>query len=104
MVGIGSFELDVGSKAITSSDGFRRLVGMAADKQLDLAGYMRQVHAEDRALVEHAIWDTVASRAPRESSIGSCNPLESCARSQFKARSSATTKASRCSCAALRWT
>ncbi|MCW2952064.1 MAG: domain S-box protein, partial [Conexibacter sp.] len=62
MVGIGSFELDLVSRDITSSDGFRRLLGVPVDERLGLAEYMQRVHVEDRALVDRAVWDTVESR------------------------------------------
>jgi PAS domain S-box-containing protein len=59
MVGVGSFELDLATAAVTYSDGFRRLLAVPAEAELDLAAYMQLVHPEDRDRVAKVIADTV---------------------------------------------
>ncbi|MEA2466318.1 MAG: hypothetical protein QOJ57_444, partial [Thermoleophilaceae bacterium] len=59
MVGVGSFELDLTSSAVTYSDGFRRLLGVPPEAELDLPAYMSLVHPDDHDRVAKLIADTV---------------------------------------------
>jgi PAS domain S-box-containing protein len=51
MVGVGSWELVPETGAITYSQGFARLLGLAPGERLDLAGFVRMVHREDREIL-----------------------------------------------------
>jgi PAS domain S-box-containing protein len=57
LVGVGSWELSLPDEAITFSDGFGRLVGLAAGTPLDITGYYELVHPEDRARLRQAVED-----------------------------------------------
>jgi PAS domain S-box-containing protein len=66
MVGVGSFELELASGLIGSSEGFRRLLGLAVDDELQLDAYMKMVHADDRDRVARIIADVVATKGSDE--------------------------------------
>ncbi len=57
LVGVGSWELTLAGGAITYSDGFARILGLAPGADLDLATYAELVHPDDRGLVTGAITD-----------------------------------------------
>jgi PAS domain S-box-containing protein len=59
MVGVGSWEMTPGTGAMTYSDGFARLLGLAAGAQLDRAGFMKMVHREDREILVAAMAECV---------------------------------------------
>ncbi len=49
MVGLGSFERDLATGALTYSDGFMRLLGLSPDDEIDMRAYARMIHPDDRA-------------------------------------------------------
>jgi PAS domain S-box-containing protein len=51
MVGVGSWELMLGTEEITFSPGFARLLGMRDGERLDAESHLERVHPEDRELV-----------------------------------------------------
>jgi PAS domain S-box-containing protein len=51
MVGVGSWEMTPETGALTYSQGFARLLGLAPGETLDSAGLMTMVHPEDRQIV-----------------------------------------------------
>jgi PAS domain S-box-containing protein len=59
MVGVGSFELELATSAVTYSEGFRRLLGVSPEDELDLPAYMELVHPDDRDRLAKVIADTV---------------------------------------------
>ena len=54
MVGVGSWEMIRETGAITYSQGYARLLGLAPGEQLDVAGFMKMVHPEDRQILVDA--------------------------------------------------
>jgi PAS domain S-box-containing protein len=54
MVGVGSWEMVPETGAITYSQGYARLLGLAPGEQLDVTGLMKMVHREDRQIVVDA--------------------------------------------------
>ena len=57
LVGVGSWELVPETGVITYSKGFARLLGLSTGQALDLPGFLRLVHGDDRAIVSEAIAD-----------------------------------------------
>jgi PAS domain S-box-containing protein len=55
MVGVGSWEMAIETGAMTYSQGYARLLGLAPGAQLDRAGFMRMVHREDREILVAAM-------------------------------------------------
>jgi diguanylate cyclase (GGDEF)-like protein/PAS domain S-box-containing protein len=55
LVGVGSWELVPETSVITYSSGFARLLRLSAGEALDLPGFLRLVHGEDRVFVSEAI-------------------------------------------------
>jgi PAS domain S-box-containing protein len=55
LVGIGSWEVQVATGAISYSEGFARLLGIAAGTALDLDDYLALVHDDDREAVRDSI-------------------------------------------------
>jgi len=51
MVGVGSWEMTPETGAMTYSQGYARLLGLAPGDQLDRAGFMEMVHHEDREIL-----------------------------------------------------
>jgi PAS domain S-box-containing protein len=51
MVGVGSWEMTPETGAMTYSQGYARLLGLAPGEQLDRAGFMKMVHPEDREIL-----------------------------------------------------
>jgi PAS domain S-box-containing protein len=61
MVGVGSFERDLVTGGLTYSQGFLRLLGLPSEEELDMPGYARMIHPEDRARVDDVVDDLVAT-------------------------------------------
>jgi len=55
LVGVGSWELDVDTGAITFSDGLARLLGIAPEIELDLPTYRALVHPDDREIMSGSV-------------------------------------------------
>ena len=55
LVGVGSWELVPETGVITYSNGLARLLRLSVDDALDLPGFLRLVHGDDRAIVAEAI-------------------------------------------------
>jgi PAS domain S-box-containing protein len=51
MVGVGSWEMIPETGAMTYSQGYARLLGLAPGEQLDRAGFLKMVHHEDREIL-----------------------------------------------------
>jgi PAS domain S-box-containing protein len=54
MVGVGSWEITPETGVFTYSQGFARLLRLGPGETLDLAGFMKMVHPEDRQIVVDA--------------------------------------------------
>ena len=59
MVGVGSFERDLVTGRLTYSQGFLKLVGLSPDDEIDMRGYAKMIHPEDRARVDKVVGDLV---------------------------------------------
>jgi PAS domain S-box-containing protein len=55
MVGVGSWELTPETGAISYSEGYARLLGLAPGDQLDVASFMTMVHPEDHQILTSAM-------------------------------------------------
>lgn len=61
MVGVGSFERDLVTGALTCSEGFMRLLGMSPGDEIDIRAYARLVHPDDRAQVDKVVNEVVST-------------------------------------------
>jgi len=59
MVGVGSWEMTLETGAMTYSQGYGRLLGLAPGEQLDRASYMKLAHREDREILVAAMAECV---------------------------------------------
>jgi PAS domain S-box-containing protein len=61
MVGVGSFERDLATGRLTYSQGFLKLLGLSPGDEIDMRGYARLIHPDDRARVDKVVRDLVDS-------------------------------------------
>jgi PAS domain S-box-containing protein len=65
MVGVGSWEMTPETGAMTYSQGYARLLGLAPGEQLDRASFMKMVHHEDREILVSAMAECVKTGSVR---------------------------------------
>jgi len=65
MVGVGSWEMTPVTGAMTFSQGYARLLGLAPGEQLDRAGFMKMVRREDREILVTAMAECVKTGSAR---------------------------------------
>jgi PAS domain S-box-containing protein len=59
MVGVGSFERNLTTGALTYSEGFMRLLGLSPEDEIDMRDYAKMIHPGDRARVDKVVIDLV---------------------------------------------